>query len=294
METHGPSFPRRSPALHLDLLRIREMSASPYTGAIVTGGGSGIGRALVRALLTRDVPVLAVALHADELASLRRDLASPLLTTLAIDLTAPGAADHVLAAAPPFDLLVNCAGRGLWGDHLDLDRRAVHNLIALNIAALTDLCAVVGAQLRDRGRGTILNVASTASFQPLPGLAAYAASKHYVAAFSAALADELAPHGVRVSTLHPGTTRTAFLASAGIDASPRSDRVGRLAHRVAMDPDAVAAAALTGLLRDQRTIVPGLRNRLHHLVARLLPAALLSRLVARLGRQSRAKSRPRS
>ncbi len=259
----------------------------PFTGAIVTGGGSGIGRALVRALLARDVPVLAVALHADELATLRRDLASDLLTTLAIDLTAPGAADHVLAAAPSLDnlLLINCAGLGLWGDHLALDRRAVHNLIAVNVAALTDLCAVVGAALRERGRGTILNVASTASFQPLPGLAAYSASKHYVAAFSTALAAELAPHGVRVCTLHPGTTRTAFLAGAGIAATPRSNRVGRLADRVAMDPDAVAEATLTQLLRGQRTIVPGRLNRLHHLVARILPAALLSRLFARLTRE---------
>jgi len=259
----------------------------PFTGAIVTGGGSGIGRALVRALLARDVPVLAVALHADELATLRRDNPSPQLATLALDLTAPGAADHVLAAAPPLDLLINCAGLGLWGDHLTLDRRAVHNLIALNIAALTDLCSLVGEHLRDRGRGTILNVASTASFQPLPGLAAYSASKHYVAAFSAALAAELAPHGVRVCTLHPGTTRTAFLAGAGIAATPRSNRVGRLADRVAMDPDAVAEATLVALLRGQRTIVPGRLNRLHHLLARLLPAALLSRLFARLTREPR-------
>lgn len=259
----------------------------PFTAALVTGGGSGIGCALVRALIARGVPVLAVALHADELAALRLTDDSPLLTTLAIDLTSPGAADHLLAAAPPStDLLINCAGLGLWGDHLDLDRRAVTSLIALNIAALTDLCALFGARFRANHRGTILNVASTASFQPLPRLAAYAASKHYVAAFSAALARELAPHGVRVAVLHPGITRTPFLAAAGIHAA--LGRAGRLAHRVAMDPDDVAARALTGLLRGQRIIIPGALNRLHHLVTRLLPAALAARLFAWIGRRDPA------
>lgn len=263
----------------------------PYSGALVTGGGSGIGRALVRALLARDVPVLAVALHADELAALRRDIPSPLLTTLAIDLTTPAAADLVLAAAPPgLDLVINCAGLGLWGEHTALDRPAVQRLIAVNVAALTDLCGAVGTVFRARRHGTILNVASTASFQPVPHLAAYAASKHYVAALSTALADELAPHGVRVCTLHPGTTRTPFLAAAGVDASPAGDRVGRLAHRLAMDPDAVAEHTLAALLRGRRTIVPGLLNRVHRLVATLVPGALLSRLVARVGRPPPARA----
>lgn len=110
----------------------------------------------------------------------------------------------------------------------------------------------MGTQLRARGRGAILNVASTASFQPLPRLAAYAATKHFVAAFSEALAVELAPHGVMVSVLHPGTTRTTFLAGAGIDAAPDSQGVGRLADRIAMDPAAVAEAGLTRSIAPNR------------------------------------------
>lgn len=258
----------------------------PFTRALVTGGGSGIGRGLVRGLLARGVPVLAVARHADELVALRRDLPTPLLTTLALDLTEPGALDHLLSVAPAdVDLLINCAGLGLFGEHTALDRPAVRLLLAVNIGVLTDLSAGLGARMRARGRGTILNVASTASFQPLPRLAAYSASKHYVAAFSAALRAELAPHGVRVCVLHPGTTRTPFLRAAGIDAAASADRVGRLAHRFAMDPDRVADLALAALLRGRRTIVPGVVNRLHHLLATLLPAGLLSRLFARMTRR---------
>ena len=261
---------------------------SVFSGALVTGGGSGIGRALVLQLLARGVPVMAVALRDEELAALRADSDGP-LATHAIDLTREGAVDEVIAACEragiEVDLLVNCAGVGMFGEHVDLDRKALWRMIGLNAAALSDLCAVVGAQLRTRGRGAILNVASTASFQPLPRLAAYAASKHFVAALSEALAEELAPHGVQVSVLHPGTTRTAFLAGAGIDAGPDGQGIGRLADRIAMDPSAVATAAIEGLLRGDRRIVPGLSNRAHDLAQRVLPRTMLTRLFGRVTRQ---------
>jgi len=265
-------------------------AASSFRGALVTGGGSGIGRALVLQLLARSIPVMAVALRDEELASLRADSRGP-LATHAVDLTREGAVDELLAACEragiEVELLVNCAGVGLYGDHVDLDRTALWRMIGLNAAALSDLCAVVGAQLRARGRGAILNVASTASFQPLPRLAAYAATKHFVAALSEALAEELGPHGVQVSVLHPGTTRTAFLAGAGIDAGPHGSGIGRLADRLAMDPAEVAAAAIEGLLRGERRIVPGLGNRAHDLVQRALPRTLLTRIVGRATRPGR-------
>lgn len=261
-------------------------AAIRFSGALVTGGGSGIGRELVRQLLARDVPVMAVALHDEELTALRADSRGP-LATHAVDLTREGAVDEVLAACEragiAVELLVNCAGVGLFGDHVDLDRAALRRMIGLNAAALADLCAAVGAQLRARGRGAILNVASTASFQPLPRLAAYAATKHFVAALSEALAEELAPHGVQVSVLHPGTTRTPFLAGAGVDTAD-AQGVGRLADRVAMDPAEVATAAIEGLLRGERRIVPGASNRAHDLAQRVLPRTLLTRLFGRVTR----------
>ena len=260
-------------------------ASPPFAGAVVTGGGSGIGRALVRELLARGVPVLAVSLREDELARLRAASDGP-LTTHAVDLTGEGAVDEVLAvsdrAGLELELLVNCAGLGLFGEHVDLDRVALRRMIAVNAGALADLCAVVGERMRRRRRGTILNVASTASFQPLPRLAAYAASKHFVAALSEALAQELAPYGVQVGVLHPGTTRTAFLAGAGIVAAPGGRAIDRLADRVAMDPAAVAAAAIEGLLRGERRIVPGALNRVHDLVRRVVPGALLGRLFGRV------------
>ncbi|WP_293258874.1 SDR family NAD(P)-dependent oxidoreductase [Nannocystis sp.] len=258
-----------------------------YAGALVTGGGSGIGRALVSELLARGVPVMAAALDDAELVSLRAE-GGGRLATYAVDLTREGAVDELLAACEAagieVELLVNCAGVGLFGEHVEIDRAALRRMITLNATALSDLCAVVGGKLRARGRGAILNVASTASFQPLPRLAAYAASKHFVAALSEALAEELAPYGVQVSVLHPGTTRTAFLAGAGIAATADARGIGRIADRVAMDPSEVAAAAVEGLYRGERRIVPGLGNRAHDLARRVVPRALLSRIFGRLGR----------
>ena len=161
------------------------MESPRYAGALVTGGGSGIGRALVGELLARGVPVMAAALDGAELASLRVEGVGR-LATYAVDLTREGAVDELLAACEAagieVELLVNCAGVGLFGEHVEIDRAALRRMITLNATALSDLCAAVGGKLRARGRGAILNVASTASFQPLPRLAAYAASKQFVAA----------------------------------------------------------------------------------------------------------------
>ncbi|HTM21853.1 MAG TPA: SDR family NAD(P)-dependent oxidoreductase [Kofleriaceae bacterium] len=245
--------------------------------ALVTGGGSGIGRELCRQLHARGCALLAVSLGADELAALAAELrgGAP-VHTLAIDLAADGTAARVEAAARErgldIDLLINCAGFGLWGDHLELADARVRAMLGVNLVALTELCTRFGRLMRARGGGRILNVASTASFQPLPHLAAYAATKHYVDAFSLALADELAPAGVTVSVLYPGATRTPFLAGAGLD-----ERSGAVARRVAMTPERVAARAIEGLLAGERRIVPGGVNRGHFWLSRVVPDRVASR-----------------
>ena len=245
--------------------------------ALVTGGGSGIGRELCVQLHARGYEILAVSLAEPELDALVADLRDgPPVHTLATDLAVDGAAAHVVESAREHgftvDVLVNCAGFGLWGDHLELDAARVRAMIGVNLVALTELCTLVGRDMRARGGGHIMNVASTASFQPLPRLAAYAATKHYVDAFTLALADELAPHGVSVSVLYPGATRTPFLAGAGLD-----DRSGAVAQRVAMTPARVAARAIDGLFAGERRIVPGGVNRGHFWLSRVLPDRVAAR-----------------
>lgn len=255
--------------------------------AVVTGAGSGIGREIARELAERGVPLLGVALGAAELAALERELSgsSAPLHTLALDLTEPGATARLLAEVDRLglavDTLVNCAGVGLYGDQLELDERAVERMIALNVGALTALSTAFARRMTRAGRGRILNVASTASFQPLPRLCAYAATKHYVAAFTLGLAQELAGSGVSVSLLCPGITATPFIERAGVAGGTRTDR---LARALAMTPEAVAKEAVRGLERGRGVVVAGRLNRAHYALSRALPARTLARVFARATR----------
>ena len=253
------------------------------TTVLITGAGSGIGRALARLFHRDGAHVIAASLVGDELDALADELGGRRITTSTIDLAREGAADELFAWTEErglcVDTLVNNAGFGLFGEHLDLDADKVTRMLLLNTLTPTRTCTLYGRQMRARGNGRILNVASTTAFQPLPFLASYAASKHYMVAFSEALHDELAPAGVRVTTVLPGTTRTPFLDVAGLGESEGG--IAGVAHRVAMNPRDVARAAYEGLLAGERRVVPGRLNKTHALVAGLLPQAVMRRVAGR-------------
>jgi short-subunit dehydrogenase len=247
--------------------------------AVVTGAGSGIGREIALALAKKGTSVFGVALGEGELARLAADAAAlgGEVQTMAIDLTRAGAPLEVLEEAERRGLvvetLVNCAGVGVYGEHLDTEVDAVSKMITLNAAVLTELTTLAARRMRTRGRGNILNVASTAAFQPLPRLAAYAATKHYVAAFTLALREELAGTGVVVSLLCPGITNTPFIEGTGVKGGSRTDAVAR---RIAMTPESVARAAVSALETGERMAIAGAVNRAHYALSRALPASALS------------------
>lgn len=251
---------------------------------LITGAGSGIGRALTRLFHADGHHVIGASLVVEELATLSRELGDSRFTPLPIDLARVDAAESLFGATEAqgkrVDVLVNNAGFGLFGEHLDLDADAVTRLLLLNVLTPTRLCTLYGRDMRERAAGGILNIASTSALQPLPFLAAYAASKHYLLAFSDALADELAPRGVRVTTVLPGTTRTPFLDAAGLREG--SGFMAGLAHRVAMSPERVAALAYEGFARGDRRVVPGATNRAHAAAAGVLPGAVFRRVASRL------------
>lgn len=185
--------------------------------ALVTGASSGIGRELAGLLAARKHPLVLVGRNQDRLeevaTALREEHQVP-VWTFPIDLAGAGAAEEVFAYTEreglEVELLVNNAGVGLYGDHADIAIDRLGQMLRLNIGALCDLCLLYGAQMRQRGAGRILNIASTAAYQPTPFFAAYGASKAFVLNFSEALAMELADHGVTVSCLSPGPTDTGF------------------------------------------------------------------------------------
>ena len=167
------------------------------------------------------------------------------------------------------DILVCNAGLGLSGAFGEQSPAALDALIQVNIAALTALNRAFLPEMRERGGGRVLNVASTGAWQPGPYMAAYYASKAYVLSLTRALREEYKGTGVTLSALCPGSISTEFSRRSG-----RSDPVR------AMTPEKVAKTAVDGLLKGKGVITPGLENKALHAASKALPAPLMAKFVA--------------
>lgn len=262
------------------------MSADGRPLALITGGSEGIGFELAKCLARDGYDLVLVARNPDKLQSALEALRSTgvSLSVLPLDLSASGAAERLLmemkARGRPVDVLVNNAGVGLYGPFASSPLERNVEMMRLNMEALVGLTRLFVEEMVSRGRGRILNVGSTAGFQPGPLMAVYYASKAFVLSFSEALANELRGTGVQVSVLCPGPTRTSFQARAG---------VGALFRRNEMSAERVAAIAYREFKRGAVTIVPGLVNRLLGLIVRLAPRAAVPPVVRWL-QQKRARA----
>jgi hypothetical protein len=256
--------------------------------ALITGASSGIGEELARLLARQGCRLVLTARRQDRLEVLAGELekaGAEGVLVLAADLAVAGAAARLVEELDrrglSIDVLVNNAGFGRSGPFLDADLATEQEMVQLNVVALMDLCKLLGRRMAARGAGHILNVASTAAFQPGPLMAVYYASKAFVLSFSEALAVELRDTGVVVSTLCPGPTRTEFAARADVGGTRLVNRLARMAS--ALD---VARAALVGLGRGSRLIIPGIMNKLGVLSVRLMPRRWVTALVRRLQEKS--------
>lgn len=251
--------------------------------ALVTGASSGIGLALARILAEHGHDLVLVARREDKLVQLGEELARSdgiNYRVIAADLAGPRASEEVVARlsslAVRVDVLVNNAGFGLHGPFAQAPLDAQLDMVQVNIVALTALTGLLLPSMVARRAGRILNVASTAAFQPGPMMAVYYATKAYVLSFSEALANELAGTGVTVTALCPGPTRSEFQATARMQ-SARLVRMMKLpeAHSVAL-------AGYEGLMRGRRIVIPGWTNRLGAQLVRLAPRAWVTGVVRRL------------
>lgn len=250
-------------------------SKMPRPVAVVTGASSGIGRAFAIKLAGQGYDLLLVARRHEELTALANELRAPgaSVDCLALDLTDPTAVDAIAAALGERDLalLVNNAGFGLFGLFADTDGSRELAMIDLNVRAPTLLAKRLLPALM-RTRGGIINVASTAAFQPGPWMAVYYATKAYLLSFSEALAEELAPRGVRVMALCPGPTRSGFQDQAAMQRSG-------LLRMPLPSTEWVVDSAWHAWTRGRRVHVPGWLNKIMAFSVRLTPRRWMTALV---------------
>lgn len=253
--------------------------------ALVTGASNGIGLEMARQLAARGHDLLLVARSQQRLAELAAQLQQQHgvhADAIALDLAGRDAADRLVDEVErrgrPVDVLVNNAGFGLFGRHVDTQLADEQQMIDVNITTLTRLAKRLLPGMVARGRGRILNVASTAAFQPGPYMAVYYATKAYVLSYSEALAEELAGTGVSVTALCPGPTASGFQDKAAMQSSAlvNGKRLPTAAE--------VAAYGVRALLAGRRVAVPGLMNRLMVQSVRFTPRRVVTRLVAQMSR----------
>jgi len=254
--------------------------------ALITGASFGIGLELARIFAREGYSLVLVARSADKLRQVASELEKAHSTRsliLAADLSEPGAAAYVLdqttRAQIAVDILVNNAGFGQYGLFAENDLEECLRQIQLNVTTLTHLTRLYLPEMLERKSGRILNVASTAAFQPGPLMAVYFATKAYVLHFSEALANELEGTGITVTCLCPGATATEF--------HKRANATGmRLLKMGSMDARTVAEDGYRGLMAGKPVVISGLKNWLVAQSVRFSPRKLVT-AIARKTQESK-------
>lgn len=264
--------------------RVNLPRPAPDRTAVVTGASSGIGAAIARELARRGHGVTLVARRVDKLTDLAAELTRLGIRAevLATDLGDREARSELLGRITALgltpDILVNNAGVATFGTVAESDPNAETAMIELDVVAVADLCARFLPGMTRRGRGAVLNVASTGAFQPVPGQAGYGACKAFVLSYTQSLVGELAGTGVTATVLCPGPVDTGFGDAAGFT---KDEAEKMLPTPLWKSAEHVAAVGVDALARGRMVAVPGLANRVGSILAHLAPRTLLVPLLAR-------------
>lgn len=255
----------------------------PDRTAVVTGASSGIGAEIARELVRRGHGVTLVARRAEKLAELAAELrgsgvrAEVLATDLGDRDARAGLLERITELGLVPDVLVNNAGLSTLGALSKSDPEAEMHMIEVDVVAVADLCSRFLPGMVQRRRGAILNVASTAAFQPLPGQAGYGACKAFVLSYTRSLGGELRGTGVSATVLCPGPVDTGFGEAAGFD---KEDAEAALPAFLWESAEAVATCGVAALDKGKTVAIPGPANRAAAMLAHLTPKALLVPLLA--------------
>jgi uncharacterized protein len=254
--------------------------------ALVTGASSGIGAAMATELASRGFAITLVARREERLRSLATELTSEhgvAAESISCDLADADArdrfADDLGSRGRSVEVLVNNAGFGHQADFATSPRERMVEMVRVNIEAVVDLTSRFIGPMVERGRGSVINIASTGAFQPLPGSAVYGASKAFVLSFSEAIRTELRGSGVSVTAVCPGPVKTEFTAAAGVPGVEE-----RTPGIVWMSAEEIARHAVDGAAHDKRVVVPGMLNRAGALAGQHSPRAIALPLIGRIWR----------
>jgi uncharacterized protein len=255
---------------------------APNSTAVVTGASSGIGADLARELAARGHGVTLVARREDRLKELAAELTNVRVEVIGCDVADPEARaklfDEVERRGLTVDVLVNNAGIGTIGPVAESTVEAEIAQVRVNVEAVIALTTRAVKQMVPRGRGAILNVGSTAGFQPFPGQAGYAGTKAFVRTYTEGLRTELRGTGVTAATLNPGPVRTEFLQVAGMDEKTFADAFPKFLWMPSRD---VAKAGIEALVHDSGDVIAGLPSQLSTRLFQIIPNRFLLPLLAK-------------
>jgi len=261
--------------------------------ALITGSSNGIGLEISKIMAADGVNLVIVARNKDKLEDLQSLVQEENGVTVLVkvkDLTRSSSCEELYNELQEdgifIEYLVNNAGVGLYGSfyQTDLDREL--DMLDLNIRSMTHLTKLFLKAMMEKGRGKILNVASTAAFQPGPMMAVYFASKAYVLHFSEALAHEFKGSGVSVTSLCPGPTETAFFVTADMDSLQLTEGMGKYLLKTA---HSVARAGYRAMKSGKRVAIPGIINKLMALSVRFSPRKMVTRVTGWLTKRAAGK-----
>ena len=263
-------------------MRVQKAKMEALRGktALITGASSGLGVDFARYLAACGCALVLVARRAERLRELQAELSTRYQVsgeTVALDLAEPDAPqrlyDQLNRAGCTIDVLINNAGHGLFGEFTTTPWESLHQMMELDMVALTQLTHLFSADMVRRKDGYILLVASTGAFQPTPTYAVYAAAKSYVLMLGEALHYELRRTGVQCTVLCPGPTRTEFFNVA-------NQQLTAYQRMTMMESATVARIGLEALLRGRSSVVAGRFNALFALATRLAPRQMLAGMAA--------------
>ena len=246
---------------------------------LITGASTGIGLELARIFARNGHKLILVSRSKEKLLAAAKTIDSKDAKIIVSDLTREHAAEVIFneltRRSIEVDCLVNNAGFGTYGAFFDSDVEEQISMIQLNATALTHLTRLLLPGMINRKSGKIMNVASTAAFQPGPTMAVYFATKAYVLSFSQALSSELEGTGVSVTCLCPGPTETEFQKRAGMDPERIKKSYGMM---VSLE---VAEKGYKGMMEGKRVVIPGFKNNLFANSVRFLPTSIVLKFLKR-------------